>query len=365
MSPCSCDQSSAWCRSAVEAASRAVHSAGLRPGQAVSLPGPARRSAARAARRTSGAVPDSARRAPANVRIVSSMLNRLCSLPRVTTSQEESTRPRIRWGRAGPASATPCTSARVNDPANTLSTASSRCSRAQQVVAGLEDVHQPTSQRRCRPGRVEQDGALLQDLPHGQRADPASDQLDGQGEAVKPAAQLADGVGWQVGDAETGQPFPGPRDEQLNGVGPGDVRYPGGGGRALQRWHNPAHLARRAEHHPAGDDDPHPGAAPSRSLARVVTASRRCSAPSSTISRGASARAAVTDSGSGTPARSGTRRPAARSVIRDSGWRTVSSGMNATGTAGRCRPMASTASRVFPAPPGPIRVSSRSGPAGR
>ena len=39
MSPCSCDQSSAWCRSAVEAASRAVHSVASGPARPVSLPG--------------------------------------------------------------------------------------------------------------------------------------------------------------------------------------------------------------------------------------------------------------------------------------------------------------------------------------
>ena len=102
-----------------------------------------------------------------------------------------------------------------------------------------------------------------------------------------------------------------------------------------------------------------PGAAPSSWPASAATASRRCSAPSSTISRGASARAAATDSASGTPAWSGTRTPAASAVISDSGWRTVSSGTNVTGTAGAARLTASTASRVLPAPPGPIRVNSR------
>ena len=37
----------------------------------------------------------------------------------------------------------------------------------------------------------------------------------------------------------------------------GDVGHPGGGRRAVQRRHRPAHLAGRAEQHPAGDHDPH------------------------------------------------------------------------------------------------------------
>ena len=111
VSPCSCDQSSAWCRSAVAASSRAFHSAASGPARPVSLPWA---SAAKCARvppahlgrrcRTPPAGP------PAKARIVSSMLNRLCSPPRVTASQDESTRPRIRWGSAGPA---PLTARRV------------------------------------------------------------------------------------------------------------------------------------------------------------------------------------------------------------------------------------------------------------
>ena len=72
--------------------------------------------------RTAGPVPDSASRATANVRIVSSMLNRLCSLPRVTTSQEESTSPRIRCATAGPAALT-----RGHRPGATLSSSAISC----------------------------------------------------------------------------------------------------------------------------------------------------------------------------------------------------------------------------------------------
>ncbi len=94
-------------------------------------------------------MPDSASRAAANVCIVSSMLNRLCSLPRVTTSQEESTRLRIRWAAAGPASLTAWASASVNGPANTLSTPSQPLLLGlEQVVAGPDHVNQPPS-----PGR--------------------------------------------------------------------------------------------------------------------------------------------------------------------------------------------------------------------
>ena len=71
---------------------------------------------------------------------------------------------------------------------------------------------------------IEQHRPLLQYLPDGQRADPARDQLDGQREAIQPAAQFGDGVRRDVGRAEVGQPLGCPGDEQLHRIGRGDVR---------------------------------------------------------------------------------------------------------------------------------------------
>ncbi len=102
-------------------------------------------------------------------------------------------------------SSTACTSPIRNEPAKALSIARRRCcARAQQVVTHLEHVGEPASAVLASLGRlgVEQHGALLQDLPDRQRADPAGDQLDGQRQAIEPTAQLGDGVRRDVTRAE-------------------------------------------------------------------------------------------------------------------------------------------------------------------
>ncbi len=77
--------------------------------------------------RTSGAAPLSSSRAAAKLRSVSSMPNRLCSCPGVTTSQDESTSPRITGASAAGVLSlvTARASATVNVPANTLSSGTS------------------------------------------------------------------------------------------------------------------------------------------------------------------------------------------------------------------------------------------------
>jgi hypothetical protein len=62
------------------------------------------------------------------------------------------------------------------------------------------------------------------------------------------------------------------------------------------------------------------------------------------------------------PGWSRTRRLLATAGTSEAGWRTGSSGMNATSAAGLARRIASTASLVFPAPPGPTRLTSRDVP---
>ncbi len=105
-----------------------------------------------------------------------------------------------------------------------------------------------------------------------------------------------------------------------------------------------------------------PSAATSRLPTSRATSSRRCSAPSSTSSRGAVVSAAATDSSSGTLGWSCTRRQDATAATSEAGWRTGSSGRNAMSGPGAARRSASIASRDFPAPPGPIRVTSRALP---
>ena len=77
------------------------------------------------------------------------------------------------------------------------------------------------------------------------------------------------------------------------------------------------------------------------------------------MSRGVAASAACTDTWISTPGWSRTRRREATVEISDCGWRTGSSGMNTTSSAGPQRRMASTASRVLPAPPGPVKLINR------
>ena len=102
-----------------------------------------------------------------------------------------------------------------------------------------------------------------------------------------------------------------------------------------------------------------PSAAASSWPASSATASRRCSAPSSSSSRGAAASAAARHSAMPSPGWSRTRRQLATAGTSEAGWRTGSSGMNTTSAAGLPRRIASMASLVFPAPPGPTRLTSR------
>ena len=103
-----------------------------RPGRRVPVRCPPRwrRSAARAAAAPPGRTPDSSSWSAAKVRIVSSMLNRFRSLPRVTTTQDESTSRRIVAAAVcASTSSTAWTSSIRNWPAKTLSIARRRCCR--------------------------------------------------------------------------------------------------------------------------------------------------------------------------------------------------------------------------------------------
>ena len=265
-------------RSAAAAAIRAAQSAApARPGPS-RCPGRPRRSAAACRCRTAAASPAPRAGPRRSVRIVYSMLNRLCSLPRVTTSQDESTR----RGSGGAGVGAPCRDrlrvVDVKGPRTRSAPATSGCSSGlQQVVAGPDHVDQrrPGVAPGLRRGRAERPAAA--GSPDRERADPAGDQLDRQRQAVQPAAQLADGVrrARRRREAAAAARGPGPRT-----AAPRRTRR-----RPLARRRRTGSRAAAPsstprpdpEHHPAGDDDAGPGAGPSSR--RRARRPRRARAP--------------------------------------------------------------------------------------
>ena len=154
-----------------------------------------------------------------------------------------------------------------------------------------------------------------------------------------------------------------PGDEQPHCVRGRDVRHARRGGRAIQRRNGPAHLAGNAEDHPAGDDDPLPVHRGEQRAGQLRRRRRAGAPPRPARSAGAPPPAPRPR----TPRRAhrAGRGPAGSLPppgASDCAWRTDSSGMNATDAAGSRRRIASMASRVLPAPPGPTRLTSRERP---
>ena len=269
------------------------------------------------------------------------MLNRLCSLPRVTTSQEESTSPRIRCAQRGPGVADGLGVGDRERPGEHAERGEQPLFPGlQQVVAGPDHVHEPPARGRA-PAPGASWSSRMARCWRISRTDSApthpaiSSMASGRPSSRRQSSPMACGgtsLTLKLGSRSRARATnsctasdpatsaaPAAADGQSSG---GTVQHTSPGAPSTTRLVTTMRT---------------PGAALSSWLASAATASRRCSAPSSTMSRGAPARAAATESGSGTPAWSGTRRPAASTVISVSGWRTVSSGRNVTGTAGAPR----------------------------
>ena len=159
---------------------------------------------------------------------------------------------------------------------------------------------------------------------------------------------------------KSGSRSAGPGDEQLHRIGGGDVRRARGHRRAVERRHRPADLAGNAEHDPAGDDDPQ-----ARARCEQVTGQlgylggdplgpveqqqprRRGQRRSERLQQRLAVLVVAPAAGrrAPTPATWGSGpAPAARRRRR---------------YAGTSRLSTSAASRVLPAPPGPMSVTSR------
>ena len=187
------------------------------------------------------------------------MANLLCSSPGMTTSQEESTSPRIRCaGVPGAPRTARDVVGRERPGEHAQRGQQALLPGAEQVITCPHDVDEPAALRLAAGLGVEQHRPLGEDLGHRQGADPARDQLDGQRQAIEAAAQLRDGVRCDVGAGEARHPLVRPGDEQPHRVAGRDVGGARRGGGALQRRDGPAHLAGHAEHDPAGDHDPQP-----------------------------------------------------------------------------------------------------------
>ncbi len=179
------------------------------------------------------------------------------------------------------------------------------------------------------------------------------------GSPSRPAAQLGDRVRGDVAGLKLRQPVPALATKSRTASEDAMPAASAATDGQPERRHRPAHLAGHAEQYPAGDDDPQIR----RRREQVADQARGLVAQR----LGAVEHQQPRRTGERRLQRLGQRNAGlvvhaerdASAGASERGSRTDSSGRNTTSASGRLRLITSAASRVLPAPPGPIRLTSR------